>query len=164
MTRPISAKTRTSLRVCLLQARRSRSRWLPSACPIWPISLRAPVALHPRQALAAHHQRAGKDKRQIVAARPRRLPAAAVRRALRTGTDSPVSSDSSTARSVRLMRRASAGTRSPSASDDEIAAHHLAARRCAALAVANHQRARAGQIAQRLQHPLAARFLHNGDR
>ena len=32
-----------------------------------------------------------------------------------------------------------------------------------ALAVANDQRARAGQIAQRLQHTLGARLLHDGD-
>ncbi len=47
---------------------------------------------------------------------------------------------------------------------DDVAAHDLAPRNAFARAVANHQRARTGQVAQRLQHPFGARFLNHSDR
>ena len=46
---------------------------------------------------------------------------------------------------------------------DHIAAHHIRARDAQPLAPAQHQRARAGQIAQRIEHPFGSRLLHCRD-
>ena len=45
----------------------------------------------------------------------------------------------------------------------DIAAHHLRRRDTLRLAISDHQRTRAGQIAQRLQHTLGAALLQQGD-
>ena len=47
--------------------------------------------------------------------------------------------------------------------NDEVATHDVPAGDSLALAVANHQGARAGEVAQRIQNPLSARLLHHGD-
>ena len=60
-------------------------------------------------------------------------------------------------------RRPSAGTRSPSAEDDEVAAHHLAPGDAPMHAVADDERARARQVAQRLERSLGAPLLDDGD-
>ena len=81
-----------------------------------------------------------------------------------TGSDSPVSSDSSTIRSLAAASRASAGTRSPSASIIRSPRTTSAPGDAQRRAVANHQRARAGQVAQRLERALGLALLHHGDR
>ncbi len=81
----------------------------------------------------------------------------------RTGTDSPVSSDSSVERLMPRRRRPSAGTRSPSERTTRSPLHHLAPRDAPMHAVANDERPRARQIAQRLQRPLRAPLLDDGD-
>ena len=61
-------------------------------------------------------------------------------------------------------RRASAGTRSPSARISRSPRTTSAPAMRAALAVAHHQRARARQVAQRLERALGLALLHHGDR
>ena len=46
---------------------------------------------------------------------------------------------------------------------DHVAAHNVTAGDADALAVTNHQRTRAGEVAQGLQHVFGARLLHDGD-
>ena len=110
------AKIRTSRRVCACSRGGSVSSVL-SDWPILPISLRVPVAITSAIAVPRTTSEPENTHGQIVAAGPpafgRPAPARAI---LRTGTDSPVSSDSSVCRSLASTSTASAGTRSPSAS------------------------------------------------
>ncbi len=134
-----------------------------------PISLRAPVAVTRAMRVPLHDQRAGIDPRQIVAAGRNAcrvgwraaLTASSSLCATRlpTGTASPVSSDSSTRTPSADSSRASAGTRSPSLSLQQVAAHHVAAGDALGLAVADHQRARAGQVAQGFDGALGLALL-----
>ena len=52
----------------------------------------------------------------------------------------------------------------PLGKHDEVAADHLATGDSCALAIANDQRARAGEVAQRLQDSLGSGLLHRRDR
>ncbi len=97
--------------------------------------------------------------------RPARLPPRPSHRvaSLSTGADSPVSIDSSTARFEASTRRMSPGTRSPSASSTMSPQDHFTPGDPARLAVAYHQRTRAGEVAQCFQRTLAATLLHETD-
>ena len=95
-------KRRTSTRVWRCSGVVSGTR-AANTLPMRPISLRAPVATTSARAWPAT---------STVPANTRAVPSAC--RA--TGSDSPLSSDSSSCRSLACSRRASAGTRSPSAS------------------------------------------------
>ena len=117
-----------------------------------------------RDPLPLHHERARVDERQVVAARahlaarPRRG-----RRASAPATDSPVSSDSSTARLDRLEHDGVGRDAVALGEHDEVAAHDLAARDAPPPAVADDERARARQVAQRLERPLGLPLLEERD-
>ena len=81
---------------------------------------------------------------------------------LRTGTASPVSSDSSHWRSWAESTVASAGAVALS-EDDEVAADHLGAGDACLGAVADHERAWTSQIAQTFEHPLGAALLYHSN-
>jgi hypothetical protein len=113
---------------------------------------------------AAHDQRAGEDVRKIVAARPRRRR----RRLCRPGD---LADRDRLPRQQRLVDLQIAALDEHGVGrdaialgqDDEIAANDLAPGDARALPVADHERARAAQVAQRLEHALGARFLHDRD-
>ena len=133
-------------------------------CPILPISLRGPVAV--TSAMPAPRTISAPENTCGRSSPPGRagvILGETARASLRTGTDSPVSSDSSACKSCACNNSASAGTRSPSAEHDQIAAHHFPTGDALAHAVADNERARARQVAQGLQHALGARLLHDGD-
>jgi len=65
---------------------------------------------------------------------------------------------------VRLDQRRIGGDAVAFAQHQQVAAHHLAPGDAQLLPVADHQRTRAAEIAQRLERALAAALLHHGDR
>ena len=82
---------------------------------------------------------------------------------MRTGTDSPVSSGFVGLQILQLQENGVGRHPVAFGENDEVAPHDVAAGDPPALAVANDERARAGEIAQRFQHALGARLLHHGD-
>ena len=83
--------------------------------------------------------------------------------ALRTGTDSPVSSDSSTARSHAVEQHGVGGDAIALGEQQHVAAHHLAPGDAHRLAVADDERARAGEVAQGLEGALGLALLVERD-
>ncbi len=114
-TRPTTAMRFTTRRV---------SRWIgvssppmfSSALPMRPRALRSPVAKHSTARGTPRHQCPREHCAMSLPAGPGTMPTANGHACLRTGADSPVSRDSSTARFEDSRRSMSAGTRSPSAS------------------------------------------------
>ena len=82
---------------------------------------------------------------------------------MRTGTASPVSRDSSADRPVCLKQPRVGWHPVAFGQHDQIAAHHLSPGDPQPFSAPDHQGARAGQIAQRLQHTFGPRLLHHGD-
>ena len=113
---------------------------------------------------AAHDQRAGKHARQVLAARM-----AACR--LIGGMARPLAHRHRFARQQRFICLQVAAAKQDRVGGDavalgqhdQIAAHHLAPGDAPLHAIANDQRAWAGQVAQRLQHALGARLLNHRD-
>src|SRR5262249_35417851 len=104
-------------------------------------------------AMLAHDQAARIDVRQSVTRlRCRRGADAAI---LRTGSDSPVNSDSSVVRPCETNRVASAGTRSPSAKTIR-SPRRIRAGNALLDPITDHQRAWTGEVAQALQHTFCA--------
>ena len=101
---PNTENHRTMWRVCRCSGVASTGR-VPSTLPMRPMSLRAPVAVTSARAWPA-----------TTRVPANTVPAVALSACLATGSDSPLSRDSSTRRSLDRISRASAGTRSPSAS------------------------------------------------
>ncbi len=82
---------------------------------------------------------------------------------LPTGTDSPVSSDSSTARFVARQTTRVRGNAVALGKHEEIADDDVAPGDAPLLAVADHERPRARQVAQRFQRAFALAFLSERD-
>ena len=82
---------------------------------------------------------------------------------MRTGTDSPVSSDSSTSRSSAFEERCVRRNAIAFGKNDHVAARHFPARYPLALAVADDERAGTRQVSKRLENPLGAHFLNHRD-
>ncbi len=110
---PISATLRTKRPIS--RCRRVCSTVMPwSALPIWPISVFSPVLS--TRAMPWPCTTSVPEKMKGRSSPPGRVTARVPSQTvLRTGTDSPVSSDSSTARLLASSTTESAGTRSPSA-------------------------------------------------
>jgi hypothetical protein len=82
---------------------------------------------------------------------------------LRTGTDSPVSADSSTSRSRTRVRRRSAGTRTPEVSTTTSPGTRSRLGDLARLAAAHHLGARRAHLRERLHRLLGAQLLPEAD-
>ena len=81
-----------------------------------------------------------------------------------TGTDSPVSNDSSTARFVVAADHRVRGDAVALGKHEEIADDDVASGDAHLLAFADHERPRARQVAQRFERAFALAFLDEGDR
>ena len=112
----------------------------------------------------AHDQRTGKHIRQVIAARPAIFAWSDIAIGDLAHGHGLAGQQRFIGLQVVTFARERVG-RNPVAlrKHDEIAAHHLPAGDAFALAIANDQRTRAGQVAQRLQNALGAGLLHDGD-
>ena len=135
---------------------------VPRDWPILPISVDGPVAV--TSARPCPETTSVPEKtRDVGVRRGSRRPR--VRRALaRPGTDSPVSSDSSTERFDSHRSAPSAATRSPSEHDQQVAAHDLAPGDARLLPSRITRRAGAREVPQLLERPLGPAVLEERDR
>ena len=111
--------------------------------------------------MAPDDQAAGIDIRQIIAAGPRRRGSGRGNLAHRHGL-----AGEQQFIALQIMRREHGRIGRHAVAfgkNDEVAAHHFGAGNAFLDAVADHERARAGQIAQAFEHPLGAGFLNDGD-
>ncbi len=161
-TSPSTATVRTIARVS--SVRRGVAVSMPArARPIWPMRLRGAGGDHFGHAAAAHHQGAGIDGWLVFAAGIGMGRFAGLRGALAhrhgfAGQQRLVGLKIVGGAQHRVGRNAVAFRK-----QDDVAAHHLAARNAPVGTVADHQGARAGQVPQGFQHALGPAFLDDGD-
>jgi hypothetical protein len=118
---------------------------------------------HLGDAGSAHNEGAGVHIGEVIATGRRGRAKDGVC-TLRTGTDSPVNSDSSACRSSACRSTASAGTRSPSESTTKSPRMTSRPGIRSRVPSADRERARTRRIAQSFQHAsLGARLLHDGN-
>ena len=112
----------------------------------------------------AHHQRSGIDEGQVIAAGAGHGGGLA-------GPARCLAHRHGFTREQRFIEMQPIVLRNPGiggnpvsfAQHDEVTHHHLAPGNAQALAIADYQRARAGEVAQRLQRALGPAFLDHGD-
>ncbi len=160
---PTSAKAPTRRFICVCSRGGSVSS-SPSDLPIRPIWLAAPVAV--TSATPAPRTTSEPEKTRGVSSPPGRPPSPSPGRERTDFADG-----NGFARQQRFvdfevftLDEDSIGRDAIALGEhDPIAARHLAAGDPFSLAVADHQRAWAGQVAQGLENPLCAGFLNDGD-
>jgi hypothetical protein len=117
-----------------------------------------------RKAAAPHYHRAGIDKRQIVAARSGAAGRDAGGCNLAHRYRLPRQQRFISLKIAALHQHGVGGNAVAFGEHNQIAARHLAPGDALARAVSDHQRTGAGEVAQRFQHALGARFLNDSDR